>query len=104
MTVRAPTPVGSYPGGASPYGVHDMAGNVSEWVADIFEESYYQHSPERNPQGPRPTFVKFQIVRVVRGGSWLSVPIYLRTMARFSLDPSITLNVVGFRCAKDGPK
>jgi len=104
MVARGPTLVGSFPGGVSQYGVHDMAGNVSEWVADIFTESYYRNSPERNPDGPHPSFVEFQIVRVIRGGSWLNVPIYLRTMARFSLDPSVTLNVVGFRCAKDSKK
>jgi formylglycine-generating enzyme required for sulfatase activity len=41
MTVKATTAVGSYPSGASPYGVHDMAGNVWEWVADWFDATYY---------------------------------------------------------------
>jgi formylglycine-generating enzyme required for sulfatase activity len=34
--------VGSYEKGKSPYGMYDMAGNVSEWVADWYDESYYQ--------------------------------------------------------------
>lgn len=44
--------VGSYPSGASPYGAMDMAGNVSEWVADWYDSDYYEVSPYRNPTGP----------------------------------------------------
>ena len=45
--------VGSYPGGASPYGAHDMAGNVWERVADWYDQNYYQSALRRNPKGPR---------------------------------------------------
>jgi len=44
--------VGSYPAGASPYGVLDMTGNVWEWVNDWYGENYYTHSPADNPPGP----------------------------------------------------
>lgn len=47
-----PVAVGSFPIGASPYGVLDMIGNVGEWVADYYSGTYYGESPERNPQGP----------------------------------------------------
>jgi formylglycine-generating enzyme required for sulfatase activity len=46
------TPVGSYPDGASPYGVMDMTGNAIEWVADRYGTDYYQESPYENPTGP----------------------------------------------------
>ena len=46
--------VGSYPSGASPYGVMDMSGNVSEWVNDWYDEDYYATSPADNP--PRPGY------------------------------------------------
>jgi len=62
-------PVGSYHGGVSPYGVHDMAGNVAEWCSDFYRGDYYQWSPYRNPLGPRESSSYFH-TRVVRGGSW----------------------------------
>jgi formylglycine-generating enzyme required for sulfatase activity len=45
-------PVGSYPRGASPYGVLDMAGNAWEWVHDWYDTTYYASAPPRNPPGP----------------------------------------------------
>ena len=47
-----PLSVGSSPGDRSPYGALDMLGNVGEWVADRYDENYYQYSPYNNPQGP----------------------------------------------------
>lgn len=88
-------PVGSYPSGVSPYGVHDLAGNAWEWVADWYDKSYYKQSPERNPPGP-----SSGQSRVLRGGAWSFNPIALRTALRFSVTPDLRYYYFGFRCAR----
>ncbi|NIS81293.1 MAG: SUMF1/EgtB/PvdO family nonheme iron enzyme [Anaerolineales bacterium] len=92
----APVPVGSYPDGASPYGVLDMAGNASEWVADHYDPDYYSHAPDRNPLGPT------QILdHVLRGGSWASPMEQAQTFYRNSSHSVRPNPRVGFRCAMD---
>ena len=90
-------PVGSYEAGKSPYGAYDMAGNVWEWVADRYEAKYYQHSPERNPQGPT---AGSQVV--LRGGSWLYPAPTFRVPTRAGVPPDRRNNNIGFRCARSG--
>lgn len=96
-------PVGSFPKGASPYGVQDLAGNVWEWTADAYDPNYYFKSPARNPQGP-PDGGNARIRRVMRGGSWMyDVPAFLTTHNRSPGRPWIRKMWVGIRCGKDAP-
>lgn len=64
------TEVGAFEGGKSPYGVYDMMGNASEWVADLYSETYYQISPYKNPLGLVTPDQKVGNRRVVRGFSF----------------------------------
>lgn len=86
--------VGSYPAGASPYSVMDMAGNVWEWVNDWYQSNYYSGSPASNPQGPASG-----ISRVVRGGSWYFDDYNLRLAYRNNYLPTLRFDYLGFRCA-----
>ena len=89
--------VGSYPAGASPYGALDMAGNVSEYVNDWWDSSYYSVSPGSNPPGPATGSY-----RVVRGGSWNDSSIEIRVAFRDYYNLSDHYDQffwVGFRCA-----
>jgi len=88
-------PVGSFPQGASPYGVMDMAGNVWEWCRDWYDKDYYQSSPSRNPTGP-----SSGSFRVLRGGSWYYNQLNCRSSARLYNNPQLRYFNFGFRCAR----
>ncbi len=96
VCVGAIMPVGSYPTGSSDYGVMDMAGNVWEWVADVYNPDYYANSPAENPTGP-----ESGSEYVVRGGGFSGNWTYLRNAAR-SFDLGFYSGAdLGFRCAQD---
>jgi formylglycine-generating enzyme required for sulfatase activity len=90
-------PVDSYADGKSPYGALNMAGNVWEWVADLYDANYYTISPRIAPQGPS-TGDRY----VHRGGSWDSTEWFVRAADRYPVPPPHRAHTLGFRCALSG--
>ena len=80
--------------GANSYGLHDMAGNVSEWCNDWYSDAYYSSSPYSNPHGP-----SNGLARVLRGGSWMYHAYYARSAYRDYPAPATRANFSGFRLA-----
>lgn len=91
-----PQPVGSYPTGASPHGALDMAGNVWEWVADLYDRTYYTYAPARNPLGPDSGTGE----RILRGGAWDSPSGQVRASYRNATHFFGPNYRAGFRCAR----
>ena len=86
------TPVGSYPQGASPYGVMDMAGNVWEWTNTVYKEYPYDAGDGREDVNSINT-------RVLRGGSWGGISGLARAASRFSNWQDVSNNYGGARLA-----
>lgn len=84
------SPAGSFPRGASPFGMEEMAGNVWEWCLDCLAP--YKGRETSQPQGPAGT-----PKQIYRGGSWKSRIASLRTTARAANSPAYSANDVGFR-------
>jgi formylglycine-generating enzyme required for sulfatase activity len=99
-------PVGSYPCGVSPYGIHDLIGNASEWVADYYNWDGYWVVSNRNPLVVEPPWN-----HVVRGSAWLMPYGSLlgghdsnRCAARSSSHGDTSDARIGIRCARSGNK
>jgi len=88
-----PGPVGQFP--ATGFGLHDLAGGVSEWCSDWFERDYYKNSPAANPQGP-PT----GRYKVIRGGAWSDSPARISVFFRNWVRPNQRTPNLGCRCVK----
>jgi formylglycine-generating enzyme required for sulfatase activity len=92
-------PPGAMAWSDSPYGVYDLAGNVSEWVADYYRETYVGlttvdpvvDTPPSGTSSPR----------VYRGGSWAEPELFGRTYMRLFAAPDLRAFDRGFRCARD---
>ncbi len=84
-----PAPVGSFPNGASPYGVLDMSGNVWEWVDTAYK-----------PVGSATTPSEETTLRIVKGGGWTSPESISKIAFRNVVDPELANPTFGFRCAK----
>lgn len=89
-----PAPVGRFQ--PNPWGLYDMAGNVSEWTQDCWHSNYVRAPanglPWENPGCDR---------RVVRGGYWASAPRQARSAARVSAPEGLRTPQIGFRVARD---
>jgi iron(II)-dependent oxidoreductase len=89
-------PADKYENAVSPYGLHQMLGNVAEWVADWYDKDYYATAPDRNPRGP-----EIGTQKAFRGGGWMDSTTTMRAAMRNGTDPNTKINWLGFRCAKD---
>jgi formylglycine-generating enzyme required for sulfatase activity len=89
-------PVGSYR--ANGLGLHDMTGNVFQWINDWYGGMYYRESPKDNPRGP-----DSGQYRVLRGGSWFLTPLYIRASYRLWGAPDTRFYDIGFRLVTSTP-
>lgn len=87
-------PTGSF--SANAFGLHDMNGNVYEWVSDCYNENY-----DQAPKNGNSWDVGLCNYRVMRGGSWYDIPRLIRSASRYRHPPNASRNTWGFRLALD---
>lgn len=88
------SPVGSFAPNA--LGLYDMIGNAWEWVADHYQEDFYATSPANDPAGPA-----MGSMRVRRGGSWHTWPLYARCSYRNINTESSRYPLLGMRLLRE---
>ena len=93
---KGTVPVGNYPSNA--FGLHDVHGNVWEWVEDCWHESYAGAPSDTNVWKAGDCSR-----RVLRGGSWRDGPYYVRSASRRWLDIESRFDNFGFRIARTLP-
>ena len=84
--------VGAFP--PNPFGLHDVHGNVAEWVEDCWNQSHAGAPDDGSPRGGDCKR------RVLKGGAWYYEPDFLRSAARVSYAKTVRLNIAGFRVAR----
>ncbi|MDO5506099.1 MAG: SUMF1/EgtB/PvdO family nonheme iron enzyme [Pseudoxanthomonas suwonensis] len=89
-----PAPVGSF--AANAFGLHDLAGNVSEWVADCWHDNF-----RRAPRDGSAWYNPGCRTRVIRGGAWANSPAQTRSAWRAPADIDLTNARIGFRVVRD---
>lgn len=89
-------PVASFP--ANSWGIHDMSGNVDEWVEDCYQDAYFGA-----PEDGSAMIEGDCEFRVMRGGSWFDIDRVIRSSSRYRHLPDSSKNSWGFRIALDLP-
>jgi len=93
---RHTLPVGCFPSGRGPHGLVDAAGNVWEWVADIFDPELHRRLLGLGVREPPPA----SGLHVARGGAWNAHPPQLRCANRNAWPPDARYSNIGFRLAR----
>lgn len=96
IDLKRTMPVGRYP--ANPFGLHDMHGNVWEWVQDCYMNTYSEAPTDGSAREWRNCEY-----RVLRGGSWGSQASSARSAVRFRAEPDLREDYAGFRVARTMP-